>query len=436
MLKATKVGNDTILSQIVKLVEDAMGTKPPMQKIVDKVAGYFALAVLAVAFGTFWTWIFISPEGAGIAIALIPAVAILVVACPCALGLATPTAIMVGMGKGASNGVIFKGGDSLEVLGKINTLVFDKTGTLTEGKPKVTDIIPVIISDNDEEEVLRTAAIAEKNSEHPLAKSILKKAKDEKIPIKSPTEFTAIPGRGVRAVSDAKTILVTSPNQMKKEGISLESIEERVSTLQGEGKTVVAVSCDNVLIGIIALLDVPKASAKKTLEELKKFKIDVVMLTGDNAKTAKTISKELLISNVFSEVLPSEKVNVIKQLQKEGKKVGMVGDGINDAAALTQADIGIAMGTGTDIALEAGNIVLLRDDLLGVISSIEVSKKTVRKIKQNLFYAFVYNSILIPFAGLGLLYPALAGVAMAASSVSVTLSSLSLKLWNPRKLQK
>ncbi|MCA9811906.1 MAG: copper-translocating P-type ATPase [Nitrosarchaeum sp.] len=436
VLKATKVGNDTILSQIVKLVEDAMGTKPPMQKIVDKVAGYFALAVLAVAFGTFWTWIFIAPESAGIAIALIPAVAILVVACPCALGLATPTAIMVGMGKGASNGVIFKGGDSLEVLGKINTLVFDKTGTLTEGKPKVTDIIPVNIPNNDENTVLRTAAIAEKNSEHPLAKSILKKAKDEKIPIKSPTEFAAIPGRGVRVESDGKKILVTSPNQMKREGISLESIEERVSNLQEEGKTVVAVSCDNVLIGIIALLDVPKASAKKTLEELKKFKIDVVMLTGDNAKTAKIISKELSISNVFSEVLPSEKVNVIKQLQNEGKKVGMVGDGINDAAALTQADIGIAMGTGTDIALESGNIVLLRDDLLGVISSIEVSKKTVRKIKQNLFYAFVYNSILIPFAGLGLLYPALAGVAMAASSVSVTLSSLSLKLWNPRKLEK
>ncbi|MHA7733957.1 heavy metal translocating P-type ATPase [Nitrosopumilus sp. S6] len=436
VLKAIKVGNDTILSQIIKLVEDAMGTKPPMQKIVDKVAGYFALAVLIVAFGTFWTWIFITPEDVGIAIALIPAVAILVVACPCALGLATPTAIMVGMGKGASNGVIFKGGDSLEVLGKINTIVFDKTGTLTEGKPKVTDIIPANISNNDTSSLLRITAIAEKNSEHPLAKSLVKKAKDEKISIESPTEFVAIPGRGVRAIFDGKTILVTSPNQMKREGISLESIEEDISRLQAEGKTVVVVSWDNVLIGIIALLDIPKASAKKTLEELKKFKIDVIMLTGDNAKTAKTISKELSISNVFSEVLPSEKVNVIKQLQNEGKKVGMVGDGINDAAALTQADIGIAISTGTDVALEAGNIVLLRDDLLGVISSIEVSKKTIRKIKQNLFYAFAYNTILIPFAGFGLLYPALAGIAMAASSVSVTLSSLSLKLWNPRKLQK
>lgn len=436
VLKAEKVGNDTILSQIVKLVEDAMGTKPPMQKIVDKVAGHFALAVLVVAFATFWTWIIITPDDAGVAIALIPAVAILVVACPCALGLATPTAIMVGMEKGASNGVIFKGGNSLEMLGKINTMVFDKTGTLTEGKPKVTDIIPANISNNDADTLLITAAIAEKNSEHPLAKSIVIKAKEQKLVIESPTEFAAIPGKGVRAVFDGKTILVTSLNQMKQEGINLESIEENISSLQEEGKTVVAVSCDNVLIGIIALLDVPKTSAKKTLDELKKFNIDVIMLTGDNAKTAKTISENLLISNVFSEVMPSEKVNVIKQLQNEGKKVGMVGDGINDAAALTQADIGIAIGTGTDIALEAGNIVLLRDDLFGIISSIEVSRKTIRKIKQNLFYAFAYNSILIPFAGFGLLYPALAGLAMAASSVSVTLSSLSLKLWNPRKMQK
>lgn len=436
VLKATKVGEDTILSQIVKLVENAMGTKPPMQKIVDKVAGSFALVVLVVAFVTFWTWIIITPDDVGIAVALIPAVAILVVACPCALGLATPTAIMVGMEKGANNGVIFKGGDSLEVLGKVNTIVFDKTGTLTEGKPKVTDIIPADISNTDTHTLLRIAVIAEKNSEHPLAKSIIKKANDEKLHIESPTEFVAIPGRGVRAVFDGKIILVTSPNQMKREGISIESIEENISNLQEEGKTVVAVSFDNALIGIIALLDIPKASAKKTLQELKKFNIDVVMLTGDNAKTAKTISKELLISNVFSEVMPSEKVNVIKQLQNEGKKVGMVGDGINDAAALTQADIGIAIGTGTDIALEAGNIVLLRDDLFGIISSIEVSRKTIRKIKQNLFYAFAYNTILIPFAGFGLLYPALAGLAMAASSVSVTLSSLSLKLWNPRKLQK
>ncbi len=436
VLKATKVGEDTILSQIVKLVENAMGTKPPMQKIVDKVAGSFALVVLIVAFVTFWTWIIITPDDTGIAVALIPAVAILVVACPCALGLATPTAIMVGMEKGANNGVIFKGGDSLEVLGKVNTIVFDKTGTLTEGKPKVTDIIPADISNTDTHTLLSIAAIAEKNSEHPLAKSIVKKAKDEKITVESPTEFVAIPGRGVRAVFDGKTILVTSPNQMRREGISIESIEEKISSLQEEGKTVVAVYFDNALIGIIALLDIPKASAKKTLQELKKFNIDVVMLTGDNAKTAKTISKDLLISNVFSEVMPSEKVNVIKQLQNEGKKVGMVGDGINDAAALTQADIGIAMSTGTDIALEAGNIVLLRDDLFGIISSIEVSRKTIHKIKQNLFYAFAYNIILIPFAGFGFLYPALAGLAMAASSVSVTLSSLSLKLWNPRRLQK
>ncbi len=438
VLKATKIGSDTILSQIVKLVEDAMGTKPPMQKIVDKVAGYFALVVLVVAFGVFLAWTFITPDDAGIAVALIPAVAILVVACPCALGLATPTAIMVGMGKGASNGVLFKGGDALEMLGKINTIVFDKTGTLTQGNPKVTDVIPASISNKELElkeknNLLRIAAIAEKNSEHPLAKSIVKKAIDEKLHIPSPTEFLAIPGKGVRTVFDGKTILVTSPNQMKHEGISLESLEDKISQLQEEGKTVVVVSYDNMLIGIIALLDIPKVSAKKTLEELRKKNINIVMLTGDNAKTANTIAKDLLISNVFSDVIPSEKLNVIKQLQNEGKIVAMVGDGINDAAALTQADIGIAIGSGTDIALESGNIILLRDDLFGVISAIEISKKTIHKIKQNLFYAFAYNTILIPVAGMGLLYPALAGLAMAGSSVSVTLSSLSLKLWNPRK---
>jgi Cu+-exporting ATPase len=441
VIKITKVGNDTILSQIIKLVEDAMGTKPPMQRIVDKVAGYFALIVLAVAFGTFLTWYFVAPDGADIVIALIPAVAILVVACPCALGLATPTAIMVGMGKGASNGVIFKGGDALEILGKIQVMVFDKTGTLTEGKPKVTDIIPVNVSNNTNDNsksdevntLLRFTAIAEKNSEHPLAKSIVQNAKDRNLHIESPSEFLAIPGKGVRAVFEDKIILVTSPNQMKSEGIDLKSIEENIFHLQQEGKTVVVVTHDGKLIGVVALLDTPKPSAKITLRELEKVGIDIVMLTGDNQRTSITIANDLSISRVFSEVMPSEKVDIIKQLQNEGKKVGMIGDGINDAAALTQADVGIAIGSGTDIALEAGNVVLLRNDLFAVISSIEISKKTVRKIKQNLFYAFVYNTVLIPFAGLGLLYPALAGLAMATSSVSVTLSSLSLKRWNPRK---
>ncbi|QLH06348.1 heavy metal translocating P-type ATPase [Nitrosopumilus ureiphilus] len=442
VLQATKVGNDTILSQIVKLVEDAMGTKPPMQRIVDKIAGYFALIVLVVALGTFLTWYFVAPDGAGIAIALIPAVAILVVACPCALGLATPTAIMVGMGKGASSGVIFKGGDALEILGKIQVTVFDKTGTLTEGKPKVTDIIPVNTSNrtNDNSELddantlLRFTAIAEKNSEHPLAKSIVQNAKDMNLHIESPSEFVSIPGKGVRAVFEGKEILVASPSQMKREGVDLNSIEENIFNLQQEGKTVVVTTHDGKLIGFIALLDIPKPSAKTTLRELEKLGIDVVMLTGDNQRAAATIAKDLSISRVFSDVVPSEKVEIIKQLQNEGKKVGMIGDGINDAAALTQADVGIAVGSGTDIALEAGNVVLLRNDLFAVISSIEISKKTVGKIKQNLFYAFVYNAVLIPFAGLGLLYPALAGLAMATSSVSVTLSSLSLKRWNPQKI--
>ncbi len=445
LVRAEKVGSDTMLSQIMSLVEDAMGEKPPMQRLVDKIAGYFAIIVLIVATITFVAWYFVVPPGEHhIAAALIPAVAILVVACPCALGLATPTAVMVGMGKGAQHGVIFKGGDALEMLSKIKIAVFDKTGTLTEGKPQVIDLLSLkqitltdgnIVS-NSEEKFLEFAAIAEKNSEHPLAKSIVKKASELNLDLQSPTDFVAIPGRGVRATYNGNTILVGSPKQLELEGVDINAVKEHISQFQQEGKTVVLVSLNSQLVGLISLLDSPKQSAKSAIMALKNNGVEVVMLTGDNKKTAATIANELSIDRVIANVMPSEKVNIIKELQNGGKKVAMIGDGINDAAAIMQSDVGIAIGSGTDVALEAGKVILLRDDLNSVVTAIEISKKTVGKIKQNIFYAFAYNTILIPVAGIGLLYPALAGLAMAASSVSVTSSSLLLKRWSPKSQKK
>jgi Cu+-exporting ATPase len=436
-VRAAKVGSDTVLAQIVKLVEDAMGRKPPMQKMVDKIAGYFAFVVIAIAFVTFLGWYFIAPAGVHlVATALIPAVAILVVACPCALGLATPTAVMVGMGKGAQNGVIFKNGEALESLGKIQIAVFDKTGTLTQGKPQVTDIVAFdsIIADNEIEKknrVLQIAATAEINSEHPLAKDIVQKAKDLGLILEETTDFIAIPGKGVDTVYNGKNLLVGNLSLMKGKSVYTKNAEEVVSKFQEEGKTTILVALDKKVIGVIALLDTPKPSAKEAIKSLKNIGIEAIMLTGDNERTAATIAKDLSIDKVIANVIPSQKVEIIKKLQGEGKKVAMTGDGINDAAALTQSDVGIAIGSGTDIAIEAGKIVLIRDELKDVVAAIEISKKTVNKIKQNLFYAFVYNAALIPVAGLGLLYPALAGMAMAASSVSVTSSSLLLKRWSP-----
>ncbi len=442
VVKAVKVGNDTMLSQIVKLVEEAMGRKPPMQRLVDKVAGYFAFIVIGIAITTFLGWYAVSPDNTHqLAAALIPAVAILVVACPCALGLATPTAVMVGMSKSAQNGVIFKGGEALETLGKIKVAVFDKTGTLTEGRPHVTDIITIEQSKlasektanmiNASNKLLELAAVAENNSEHPLAKSIVQKAKELGLKVDDSTEFFAVPGKGVETVYNKNRIFVGNMNFMQENGVDIKGVESSLMSLQEKGKTGVLVALDKELVGIIGLLDTPKTSSKEALQKLRKMGVEIVMLTGDNERTAKTVAKDLAVDRVIANVVPSQKVEVIKQLQQQGKKIAMVGDGINDAAALTQADVGIAIGSGTDIAIEAGKVVLIRDDLKDVVAAIEISKKTVSKIKQNLFYAFVYNAILIPIAGAGLLYPALAGLAMAASSVSVTSSSLLLKRWTP-----
>ena len=453
IVKATKVGSDSFLSQVVKLVEDAMGRKPAMQKLVDKVAGYFAYAVMIAALATFLVWYLIAAPGAS-SVAIIPAVAILVIACPCALGLATPTAIMVGMGKGASNGVIFKSGDAMEMLSKISVAIFDKTGTLTQGKPQVTDIVQTKdalekialtiptssqcytqeITNQEGLAVLTLAAIAEKGSEHPLAKSIVAHAIDKGIVLNNidAEEFEATAGRGVTAVHNGSTIKVGSPNFMQDQNIDISTLVSQIEKLQTEGKTAVLVSLNNDVVGAIGLLDTPKSGAKEAVSALKLLGIESVMLTGDNEKTAKQIARLVGIERIFANVLPSGKVDVVAQVQKEGKKVAMVGDGINDAPALTAADVGIAIGSGTDVAIEAGKVVLIRDDIQDVVAAVEIARKTVSKLKQNLAYAFLYNIILIPVAATGLLYPALAGVAMAASSVSVTASSLALKRWVPK----
>jgi Cu+-exporting ATPase len=430
-IRAEKVGNDTLLSQIVRLVEDAMGKKPPMQRMVDKIAGYFVFFVMAIAVGTFFGWYFFAVPGEHhFAASLIPAVAVLVVACPCALGLATPTAVMVGMGKGAQNGVLFKSGEALEALGKIDVIVFDKTGTLTVGKPQVTDIVSLDHS-FDERKILELATIAEKNSEHPLGKAILQKALENEIAISDASDFVVVPGKGIIAEYGNSRILVGSRKFLADQG--LESETEILSQLQQQGKTGIMVGVDKKPVGIIGILDMPRKEAAIVVNHLKKMKISVVMLTGDNQKTADTIAKEIGIDRVIANVLPHQKADEIRKLQEKGNKVAMVGDGINDAAALTVSDVGIAISSGSDIAIEAGKIVLVRNDLNDVVSAFEISKKTVRKIKQNLFYAFAYNVVLIPVAGLGLLYPTMAGMAMAASSVSVTGSSLLLKRWNPKR---
>jgi len=431
VMQATKVGSDTFLAQVVGLVEDAMGKKPPMQKIVDKVAGRFAFFVMGVAIVTFFAWYLVG-EPMVILAAIIPTVAVLVVACPCALGLATPTAVMVGMGMAAQNGVIFKGGDSLETLGKIDTVVFDKTGTLTEGKPRVTDIVPVG-DGNSENYVLEIAATAERKSEHPLARSVVEKATEMRITVGEPSLFIAVPGKGIKARINEQQVIVGSVGMNRKEGVDVSKTEDVVRRLQNEGKTVSLVSVEKKAIGIIAFSDTARPSAKVMVDLLKKKNIATVMLTGDNEHTAAAVAKDLGITQVLANLMPSDKVDSIISLQKNGQTVAMVGDGINDAPALTQADVGIAVGAGTDIAIESGDVVLIHETLEDVAFAIQISKKTLGKIKQNLVYAFMYNTALIPVAAFGFLDPALAGLAMAASSVSVVSNSLLLKRWKPKR---
>lgn len=420
--EATKIGKDTALSQIIKMVEDAQGSKAPIQKIADRVSGIFVPVVIGIALVTFLVWYLAAGDFTG---AIVSAVSVLVIACPCALGLATPTAIMVGTGKGAENGILIKGGEHLERAYKLNSIVLDKTGTITKGRPEVTDIISLNRYENSE--LLKLAAISEKSSEHPLGAAIYEKGKENFGSIPDPDNFEAIPGRGIRAVVGDSEIFLGTRKLLKEKGIDIDGIENTIAGLEDEGKTAMLMSVNNRIEAILAVADTVKENSKEAIRELLDMGIAVYMITGDNKRTAAAIAKQVGIENVLAEVLPENKAEEVEKLKKQGRIVGMVGDGINDAPALATADIGMAIGTGTDVAIEAADITLMSGDLRSIPTAIKLSKRTMNKIKQNLFWAFIYNIIGIPFAAFGLLSPIIAGGAMAFSSVSVVTNSLSLK---------
>lgn len=427
--KATKIGENTTLHQIIKLIEDAQGRKAPIQRFADVVSAYFVPAVILIAILTFVIWTIIPDKD--IAFSLVTSVSVLVIACPCALGLATPTAIMVGTGLGARKGVLIKGGDALETAHKIKYVIFDKTGTITQGQPKVTDLVAA--DNRNEDDVLKIAAALEKPSEHPLAEAIVNKASEANVKIADANEFQAIPGQGVRAKLEYKEYFLGNQKLMKSLGIDLQSVRDELEKLESQGKTVMILSSSKSVIGLVAVADTIRESSLKAVQSLHSMGIEVYMITGDNSRTAKAIAEQAGIKNIFSEVSPEDKASYVKQLQEKGK-VAMVGDGINDAPALAQADIGISMGSGTDVAMETGDVVLMKDDPLDVVKAIKLSKFTMSKIRQNMFWALVYNTLGIPIAagvffGLTgwLLNPVFAGAAMALSSVSVVSNSLLLK---------
>ena len=431
--KATKVGKDTALAQIIKLVEQAQGSKAPIAKMADIISGYFVPTVITLAVISSIVW---AISGKGLEFSLTIFIAVLVIACPCALGLATPTAIMVGTGKGAENGILIKSGVALEGAHKINTVVFDKTGTITEGKPKVTDIVTKGLS---EDELLRYASSAEKGSEHPLGEAIVVAGVERGLELFEITSFKSVPGEGIVTLINDKNILIGNNKLMKNNNIDITSVENDVKSLASQGKTPMYMAIDGDLAGVIAVADTLKANSKKAVEALHKLGIEVVMLTGDNEKTAQAIAKEVGIDKVVSDVLPGDKANEVKRLQDEGKNVAMVGDGINDAPALAMANIGIAIGSGTDVAIESADIVLMRSDILDVVGAIQLSKATIKNIKENLGWAFGYNTLGIPVA-MGILYafggpllnPMIAAFAMSFSSVSVLLNALRLKRFKPK----
>ncbi|MGI9012564.1 MAG: heavy metal translocating P-type ATPase [Nitrososphaeraceae archaeon] len=439
-VKATKVGQDTVLSQIITLVEEAKTGKAKLERMVNQVAKYFVPTIVMIAIGVFLGWYFIG--GAGLTYSILAFVSVMIIACPCALGLATPAALMMGAGKGAENGILYKGGEHIEIASKVNTIIFDKTGTLTVGKPSVTDIVS--LTDIGEQELLRLAAIAESGSEHPLAQAVIRKAKENGTPIANPDSFEAVSGYGLKATYSNHTIMIGNRKMMEDSQITVtESVDAKLAVFEKEGKTAVLVTIDNTLSGIIAISDTIKENAKEAIKALRFKGIEVIMLTGDNERTAKAVASKLNINRVIAEVLPHQKEEVISKLKtQEGKVVAMVGDGINDAPALAKADLGIAIGSGTDVAKETGGIILIKDDIRDVVTALDLGKKTVAKIKQNLFWAFAYNTglipiaagVLVPILGLGVFgwLPILAGLAMAMSSVTVVTNSLLLGKYKPK----
>ena len=439
-VRATKVGKDTALAQIVRLVENAQASKAPIQRLADRVAGVFVPTVISIALIAFLFWFFIGYSMFNVTqpqfiFSLTVFISVMVIACPCALGLATPTAIMVGTGKGAENGILIKSSESLETAGSTTTVVFDKTGTLTEGEPQVTDTAVFGIA---EDEMVRLAGIAEKGSEHPLAEALVRKAKEKAGELPDAESFENVPGMGIRALVDGEEVLVGSRRLMTLHKIDATKVDTKVLDFEARGRTAVIVAYRGEAVGVIAIADVAKSSAKEAVEALGKMGIEVYMITGDNTRTARAIGGQLGITNVLAEVLPEDKAKEVSKLQAEGKVVMMVGDGVNDAPALAQADIGVAIGSGTDVAMETGDVVLIKDDLKDVVATIQLSKQTMKKIRQNLFWAFGYNvagipiaaGVLFPLTGV-LLSPIIAAGAMAMSSVSVVSNAALLKRYTP-----
>ncbi|MDH5532977.1 MAG: copper-translocating P-type ATPase [Candidatus Pacebacteria bacterium] len=432
-IKALKVGEDTMLSQIVKTVEEAIGSKAPIQLLADRVSFYFVPGVFVIAIVTFFIWLAL---GQSFVFALTVFVAVLIIACPCSLGLATPTAVMMGTGLAAQHGILMKNSKALETANKIDVFVFDKTGTLTVGEPEVTDVIAI---EADEKTVLGIAASIEQHSEHPLAEAVVNAAKEKKIKLKSTTKFENLAGQGVTAKLNNKTLLLGNRSMMTDNKIKFEKHEEQIKKLENEGKTTVILASDKKIIGFIAIADVLKKETPQAIAKLKKMGKQVWMLTGDNQRVAQAIAKDLNLDGLLSEVLPHQKAEKIKELQAKEGKVAMVGDGINDAPAIAQSDLGIAMASGTDIAMETGDIVLIKNNLNSVINAIDISHYSLNKIKQNLFWAFFYNTVgipiaagvLFPFTGI-LLNPAVAALAMAFSSVSVVTNSLTMKFYKTK----
>ena len=435
VFRAARVGSETTLARIIKLVAEAQGSRAPIQRLADRVAAVFVPIVLVIAALTFVAWWLVGPEPAGL-VALTNAVAVLVIACPCAMGLATPTAIMVGTGRGAEFGVLIKSAAALELLHRVDTVVFDKTGTLTVGRPVVTDVVPVGAATEDE--ILAVAAAVEQASEHPLGEAIVARAKERGLALPPIAEFTTVPGRGIDAMATDGRVLLGNRTLMDARGIDVRLLAGRVRELAAEGKTAVYLAFAGRLLGVIAAADVPKPDATRAVAALRRLGVSVAMLTGDHRLTAEAIARQAGLDRVLAEVLPEDKAREIRALQAKGRRVAMVGDGINDAPALAQAEVGIAMGSGTDVAIAAADVTLMRGDLVGVVAAIELSRRTIRVIRENLVWAFGYNTILIPVAA-GALYPLwgvqlspiLAGAAMAFSSVSVVTNSLRLKRWRP-----